>query len=43
MVEDVARTAWLALQIGKPAIIPDEDVKKLHQRYKNIYGQPSDQ
>jgi L-ribulose-5-phosphate 4-epimerase len=43
MVEDVARTAWLALQIGKPAIIPDEDVKKLHHRYKNIYGQPSDQ
>jgi L-ribulose-5-phosphate 4-epimerase len=39
MVEDVARTAWLALQIGRPEVIPDEVVAKLHHRYKNVYGQ----
>jgi L-ribulose-5-phosphate 4-epimerase len=39
MVEDVAATIWLALQIGQPDEIGAEDVKKLHYRYKNIYGQ----
>jgi L-ribulose-5-phosphate 4-epimerase len=39
MVEDVAATVWLALQLGQPMQIPEEDVKKLHWRYKNVYGQ----
>jgi L-ribulose-5-phosphate 4-epimerase len=39
MVEDVARTVWLALQLGQPDEIPAEDVAKLHHRYTNVYGQ----
>lgn len=39
MVEDVARTVWIALQIGQPDEIPQEDVTKLHQRYSQEYGQ----
>ena len=39
MVEDVAKTVWLALQVGTPPEIPAEDIAKLHNRYTNIYGQ----
>jgi L-ribulose-5-phosphate 4-epimerase len=39
MTEDVAATIWLAMQIGTPEVIPQEDVDKLHQRYTNVYGQ----
>jgi L-ribulose-5-phosphate 4-epimerase len=39
MVEDVAKTVWLSLQIGQPDIIAQEDVAKLNYRYQNIYGQ----
>ena len=39
MVEDVARTVWLALQMGQPDEIPAEDVAKLHHRYTHEYGQ----
>jgi L-ribulose-5-phosphate 4-epimerase len=39
MVEDVARTVWIALQIGTPDEIPAEQVAKLHDRYTNVYGQ----
>ena len=39
MVEDIARTVWLALQIGQPEPIPDADVAKLHHRYTHVYGQ----
>jgi len=39
MVEDVARTVWLALQLGQPEEIPSEDVAKLHHRYTHVYGQ----
>ena len=39
MTEDNAKTVWLALQIGTPDEIPEEDVEKLHHRYTNIYGQ----
>ena len=39
MTEDVAATVWMALQIGTPDIIPQEDVDKLHARYTNVYGQ----
>lgn len=39
MVEDVAKTVWLALQIGEPEEIPADQVAKLHQRYTHVYGQ----
>jgi L-ribulose-5-phosphate 4-epimerase len=39
MTEDVAATAFLALQLGTPDEIPTEDVARLHERYRNEYGQ----
>lgn len=39
MTEDVAATVWMALQLGTPDEIPQEDVDKLHHRYTNVYGQ----
>lgn len=39
MVEDVARTVWLAKQVGEPDEIPAEMVEKLHYRYTHDYGQ----
>lgn len=39
MVEDVAKTVLLAMQIGKPLEISPENLAKLNQRYKNVYGQ----
>jgi L-ribulose-5-phosphate 4-epimerase len=39
MVEDIARTVWLALQIGQPDEIPADLVEKLNYRYTHIYGQ----
>jgi len=39
MTEDVAKTVWLALQLGQPEEIPPEDVAKLHHRYTHVYGQ----
>jgi L-ribulose-5-phosphate 4-epimerase len=39
MTEDNAKTVWLALQMGVPDEIPAEDLKKLHDRYTNVYGQ----
>ena len=39
MVEDIAATAWLALQIGTPDVLDDEAVERLHHRYTTDYGQ----
>lgn len=39
MTEDVAATVWMALQIGQPDEIPEEDVENLHSRYIHVYGQ----
>lgn len=39
MVEDIARTVWLALQLGQPDEIPAEMIEKLHHRYQHEYGQ----
>lgn len=39
MVEDVARTVWIALQLGQPDEIPASEVAKLRQRYATEYGQ----
>ncbi len=39
MTEDAAATVWMALQLGTPGTIPQDDVDKLHDRYMNVYGQ----
>ncbi|MCL4267494.1 MAG: L-ribulose-5-phosphate 4-epimerase [Anaerolineae bacterium] len=39
MVEDIARTVWLAMQIGPVQEIDAADVASLHERYTNVYGQ----
>lgn len=39
MCEDVARTVYLAVQLGEPIRITPEDIAKLHDRYTNVYGQ----
>jgi L-ribulose-5-phosphate 4-epimerase len=38
MVEDVARTVWLALQIGELEELPAEEVQANFQRYQTRYG-----
>jgi len=39
MVEDVARTTFMALQLGQPDEIAPADIAKLHHRYMHVYGQ----
>lgn len=39
MVEDVAKTVWLSLQLGTPDEISTADIRKLHERYTHVYGQ----
>ena len=39
MTEDNAKTVWLAMQIGVPDEIAQDDVEKLHHRYTHVYGQ----
>jgi L-ribulose-5-phosphate 4-epimerase len=39
MTEDVARSVWLALQLGQPQEIAAEDIAALHYRYTHVYGQ----
>jgi L-ribulose-5-phosphate 4-epimerase len=39
MVEDIARTVWVARQLGTADEIPQADVDKLHHRYMHVYGQ----
>jgi L-ribulose-5-phosphate 4-epimerase len=39
MVEDVAKTIWLAKQIGEPKSLPDSEIEKWYDRYHNRYGQ----
>ncbi len=38
MVEDVARTVWLAMQIGQVEALPPEEVAANFERYQNRYG-----
>lgn len=40
MVEDVARTVYLALQLGQPEPIPAAEIARAHRRYIEEYGQP---
>ncbi|MCJ7625080.1 MAG: L-ribulose-5-phosphate 4-epimerase [Anaerolineaceae bacterium] len=39
MIEDVAQTVWISLQIGQPEEISQEDIDKLNKRYTQDYGQ----
>jgi L-ribulose-5-phosphate 4-epimerase len=39
MTEDVAKTVWLAMQIGSPTVIPAQEAEKWYDRYHNRYGQ----
>jgi len=39
MVEDIAKTTSIALQMGRPKPIPESEVQKLHKRYTSRYGQ----
>jgi L-ribulose-5-phosphate 4-epimerase len=39
MVEDVAKTCHLALQLGQPKPLPSEEVRKWNDRYHTTYGQ----
>jgi L-ribulose-5-phosphate 4-epimerase len=39
MCEDVARTSFLAQQLGTPLPISEDDIAKLHHRYTHVYGQ----
>lgn len=39
MVEDVAKTVWLALQMGEVQELDPEAIERLHQRYTQVYGQ----
>lgn len=39
MVEDVAKTVWLAMQLGNPLALPADEIAKWNDRYQNRYGQ----
>ena len=39
MCEDVAKTVFLAHQLGTPLELPKGSIEKLHYRYQNVYGQ----
>jgi L-ribulose-5-phosphate 4-epimerase len=39
MTEDVAKTVWLAEQLGTPHKLSAEEALKWHDRYHNSYGQ----
>jgi L-ribulose-5-phosphate 4-epimerase len=39
MCEDVAKTVWLAQQLGQPRPIAQADIDRLYARYQGVYGQ----
>jgi L-ribulose-5-phosphate 4-epimerase len=39
MCEDVAKSAFLAKQLGNPSKLPQEAIDRLFNRYQNVYGQ----
>jgi L-ribulose-5-phosphate 4-epimerase len=39
MVEDVAKTVWLASQLEEPYPLPGTEIEKWYDRYQNRYGQ----
>ena len=38
MVEDIARTVWLAMQVGQIEELPVEEIAANYDRYQNRYG-----
>ncbi len=38
MVEDIAKTVWLALQIGAVESLPPEEIAANFERYSTRYG-----
>lgn len=40
MLEDLAKTVFLAMLRGAPLEIPEEEVKRAHKKYVEQYGQP---
>jgi L-ribulose-5-phosphate 4-epimerase len=40
MLEEIAKTVFLALQLGQPRLLPAEEVEKWFTRYHTTYGQP---
>jgi L-ribulose-5-phosphate 4-epimerase len=38
MVEDIAKTVWLALQIGEVEELPAEEIAANYERYSTRYG-----
>lgn len=38
MVEDIAKTVWLAMQIGQIEELPAEEITANYERYQNRYG-----
>jgi L-ribulose-5-phosphate 4-epimerase len=39
MLEDIAKTSFLALLVGEPEPLPPEEVQKWYNRYHSTYGQ----
>ena len=39
MLEDVARTVHIALQLGRPQPLQSDHIDSLYERYQNVYGQ----
>ncbi len=39
MLEDIAKTVYLAMLRGTPLQIPEEEIKRAHKKYKEKYGQ----
>jgi len=39
MCEDVAKTMFIAAQLGEIHRLPESDIAKLYDRYQNVYGQ----
>lgn len=39
MTEDNAAVVWIAMQMGTPLTISQEDIDRLHHRYTHVYGQ----
>jgi L-ribulose-5-phosphate 4-epimerase len=38
MVEDIAKTIWLAMQIGSVESLPEDEIAANHERYQTRYG-----
>lgn len=39
MCEDVAKSAFIAMQLGEPKLIEQSAIDSLYSRYQNVYGQ----